>query len=55
MKTAQEMTYEFMLQISCNIQEDIYQIDEEPEWADRYADCVLAMAQTLTRKYLESL
>jgi hypothetical protein len=55
MKTRDELVLDFMLQISCCIQEDICQIDEEPEWADRYADCVLAMAQTLARKYLESL
>jgi hypothetical protein len=56
MKTSQELILDFMLAIASNIkQEDIDFIEDEPETADHFADCALSMAQTLTRKYLESL
>jgi hypothetical protein len=56
MKTSQELTLDFMVAIASGIkQEDIDFVEEEPEVADHIADTILAMAQTLTRKYLESL
>jgi hypothetical protein len=56
MKTRDEMTYEFMLALASTISEDdIQQSESEPEVADYCAECVLGMAQALTRKYLESL
>ena len=56
MKTSQELILDFMLAMASSIkQEDIDFIEDEPETADHIADCVLSMAQTLTRKYLESL
>jgi len=56
MKTSQELTLDFMVAIASEIkQEDIDFIEDEPEVADHIADTILAMAQTLARKYLESL
>jgi hypothetical protein len=56
MKTRDELILEFMLAIASNIKsEDIDFIENEPEIADHLADTALAMAQALTRKYLESL
>lgn len=57
MKTAQEMTYDFMLAIASNInaQEVFEDIEEDPASPDIVADTAHAMAEALTRKYLESL
>jgi len=56
MKTRDELILEFMLAIASIIKpEDIGFYVEDPELADHFADTALAMAQTLTRKYLESL
>ena len=57
MKTAQEMTYDFMLALASTINSDevFHLIEDEPDVADNVADTTLAMAQALTRKYLESL
>jgi hypothetical protein len=56
MKTAQEMTYEFMLALSTNMPVDYFKyLDQHPEDAETDADAVLSMAQALTHKYLESL
>ena len=56
MKTRDEMIYDFMLVLAPTISaDDIEQGVDEPEILDHCAECVLAMAQTLARKYLESL
>lgn len=56
MKTRDEMIYDFMLALAPTISEDdIQQGVDEPEVLDHCAECVLEMAQTLARKYLESL
>jgi len=55
MKTRDELILDFMLAIASNIKsEDIDFIEDEPDVADHIADITLAMAQALTRKYLES-
>jgi hypothetical protein len=56
MKTAQEMTYDFMLALASNMTPNYLKyIEQHPEDADIEADCVLQMAKALTHKYLESL
>jgi hypothetical protein len=56
MKTRDEMVYDFMLALAPTIStDDMEQGLDEPEILDHCADCVLGMAQTLARKYLESL
>lgn len=56
MKTRDEIIYDLMLALAPTIlADDIEQGADEPEILDHCADCVLGMAQTLARKYLESL
>jgi hypothetical protein len=56
MKTAQEITYDFMLALASNMPHDyLGYIEKYPEDADEEAEKLLGMAQTLTRIYLGSL
>lgn len=57
MKTAQEMTYDFMLALAPLInKKEIDALHDNPSlWDKDFGDEIVRAAKTLTRKYLETL